>query len=186
MPQMHSDRGLRVHGIKNVSAAYWNLSAPALYEEAVRCREGAVADMGPLVVRTGHYTGRSPNDRFIVREASSASRVWWGKINQPMDVGQFEDLRDRLLAYLQGRELFVQDCFVGADPKYRFPVRVITETAWHSLFARNMFLQASPAGPRWHGPEIVVINAPHFHADPKVDGTNSEAFAILFLLFLES
>lgn len=179
MPEVESDSGLRVHGVKNILAAYWNLPAAALYEEAVRRREGVVAHLGPLVVRTGHYTGRSPNDRFIVREAPSASRVWWGKVNQPMDPERFEALRERLLAYLQGRELFVQDCFVGADPNYRFSIRVITETAWHSLFAYNMFLQAAPAGPRWHGPQIVVIDAPHFHADPSLDGTSSEAFVIL-------
>ncbi len=178
-PEVESDRRLGVHGIKNVAAVHWNLPTPALYEEAVRRREGVVAHRGPLVVRTGHYTGRSPNDRFIVREPTSASRVWWGKVNQPLDLDRFEALRERFLAYLQGREVFVQDCFVGADPNYRIPIRVISETAWHSLFARNMFIRATPAGPRWHGPQIVVLDAPHFHSAPNVDGTNSEAFIIL-------
>ena len=179
MPEVESNSDLRVHGVENILAAYWNLPAAAVYEQAVRRGEGAIANVGPLVVRTGHYTGRSPNDRFIVREPSSASRVWWGEVNQPMEPERFEALRQRLLAHLQGRELFVQDCFVGADPNYRFPIRVITEYAWHSLFARNMFLQAAAAGPRWHGPRIVVIAAPRFHADPWLHGTNSEAFVIL-------
>ncbi|NIT63443.1 MAG: phosphoenolpyruvate carboxykinase (ATP), partial [Gammaproteobacteria bacterium] len=176
---MESNSGLRVHGVENILAAYWNLPAAAVYEQAVRRGEGAIANVGPLVVRTGHYTGRSPNDKFIVREPSSASRVWWGEVNQPMEPERFEALRRGLLAHLQGRELFVQDCFVGADPNYRFPIRVITEYAWHSLFARNMCLQATAAGPRWHGPRIVVIAAPRFHANPWLHGTNSEAFIVL-------
>ncbi len=179
MPELKFDTRLRVHGLKNILVTYWNLPAAAVYEQAVRKGEGAIADVGPLVVRTGHYTGRSPNDRFIVREPSSASRVWWGKVNQPMDAERFEALRERFLAHLQGRELFVQDCFVGADSKYRFPLRVVTDYAWHSLFARNMFLEATPAGPRWHGPRIVVVCSPRFHANPSLDGTNSEAFVAL-------
>jgi phosphoenolpyruvate carboxykinase (ATP) len=179
MWEERSGRGLEGHGIKNVATAYWNLPTPTLYEEAVRRREGVIAHLGPLVVRTGHYTGRSPNDKFIVREPSSASRVWWGPVNRPMDPGRFQALRERLLAYLQGRDVFVQDCFVGADPLYRIPIRVITEAAWHSLFARNMFIIGTPAAPRMHGPQIVVIAAPHFHSLPDVDGTNSEAFVIL-------
>ena len=179
MSEVQSGRGLERHGIKNVSNVYWNLPAPTLYEEAVRRREGMIAHLGPLVVRTGHYTGRSPNDKFIVHESSSASRVWWGHVNRPMDPQRFEALRERLLAYLQGRDVFVQDCFVGADPLYRIPIRVIAESAWHSLFARNMFIRGTPAAPRMHGPQIAVIAAPHFHSLPDVDGTNSEAFVIL-------
>ncbi len=177
--ESQSGHGLERHGIKNVTAAHWNLPTPTLYEEAVRRREGMIAHLGPLVVRTGHYTGRSPNDKFIVREASSASRVWWGDANRPMELQRFEALRERLLAYLQGRDVFVQDCFVGADPLYRIPIRVIAEAAWHSLFAHNMFIIGAPTAPRMHGPQIVVIAAPHFHSRPDLDGTNSEAFVVL-------
>ena len=175
----HSPYGLDQHGIQNVGTVYWNLSTPRLYEEAIRRREGRLAHLGPLVVRTGQHTGRAPNDKFIVKEPSSEGRVWWGKVNRPMDPDKFEALHRRLLAYLQGRDLFVQDCFAGADPQYRLPIRVITETAWHSLFARDMFIQATPAELAAHTPQFTVINAPNFHAIPEVDGTRSEVFVIL-------
>jgi len=172
----HSPIGIEVHGIKNVNNVYWNLSTSRLYEEAIRRREGRLAHLGPLVVRTGQYTGRSPNDKFIVVEPSSEANVWWGKVNRPMETEKFNALFRRMLAYLQGKDLFLQDCFIGADTRYRLPVRIITETAWHSLFARNMFIQARPEELRLHKPEFTVINAPHFHADPDVDGTRSEVF----------
>ena len=136
-----SEYGLEKHGIHNVDDVYWNLSTGALYEMAVRRREGLVAHLGPLVVRTGSHTGRSPKDKFIVKEPSSEKNIWWGKENIPFDKKQFDSLYARLLAYLQGRELFVQDCFAGADSRYQIPIRVITETAWHSLFSRNMFIR---------------------------------------------
>ncbi|MDE3075879.1 MAG: phosphoenolpyruvate carboxykinase (ATP), partial [Chloroflexota bacterium] len=155
------------------------LSMPQLYEEAIRRHEGRLAHLGPLVVRTGQYTGRSPHDKFVVRESSSEGNVDWGAINQPFEAAQFATLHERLLAYLQGRELFVQDCFVGADPALRVPIRVITETAWHNLFARTMFIQAQPDELATHVPEFTVIHAPNFHAIPKVDGTRSEVFIVL-------
>ena len=174
-----SQYGLEHHGIQNVNDVYWNLSTPRLYEEAIRRREGRVAHLGPLVVRTGQHTGRSPNDKFIVKEPSSADKVWWGKVNRPVTPEQFEVLRKRLLAYLQGKDLFVQDCFAGADPQYRLPIRVVTETAWHSLFARDMFIQTTPEEAATHTPEFTVISAPNFHADPEIDGTRSEVFIAL-------
>ena len=131
--------GLEQHGIQNAGAVYWNLSTSRWYEDAIRRREGRLAHLGPLVVRTGQHTGRAPNDKHIVKEPSSPGKVWWGKVNRPMDAAHFDTLHRRLLAYLQGRDLFVQDCFAGADTQYRLPIRVMTETAWHSLFARNMF-----------------------------------------------
>ncbi|HEU5097600.1 MAG TPA: phosphoenolpyruvate carboxykinase [Roseiflexaceae bacterium] len=174
-----SQYGLEQHGIQNVNAVFWNLSTPMLYEEAIRRREGRLAHLGPLVVRTGQHTGRSPNDKFIVREPSSAEMVWWGKVNQPMQPDNFETLRRRLLAYLQGKDLFVQDCFAGADPAYRLPIRVITETAWHSLFARNMFIQARPEELTTHVPQFTVLNVPNFHAIPDLDNTRSEVFVVI-------
>ena len=150
---------LERHGIQNVNTVYWNLSTPRLYEEALRRHEGRMAHLGSFVVRTGQYTGRSPRDKFIVREPSSANQVWWGDVNRPMEPEQFDRLRSRLLAFLQGRDVFVQDCFVGADPRYRLPIRVITETAWHNLFARNMFIQAKPGEVTGHVPQFTVIHA---------------------------
>src|SRR5688572_13413497 len=172
--------GLEAHGIRNVARVYWNLSVPALYEEAVRRREALISTGGPLVCRTGQHTGRSPNDKFIVREPSSEDKVWWSKVNRPIESPSFDLLHQRLLNYVEGKELFVQDCYAGADPRYRLPVRVITEQAWHSLFARHMFIDVpeTGGGPA-HEPEFTVIDMPGLHAEPAVHGTNSEVFIVL-------
>ena len=172
--------GLEGHGITNVTRVYWNLSIPALYEEAVRRREALISVEGPLVCRTGQHTGRSPNDKFIVREPSSEDKVWWSKVNRPIDAAQFDAVHQRMLNYCEGKELFVQDCYAGADPRYRLPVRIITEQAWHSLFARHMFIEVPEAsgGPA-HTPEFTVIDMPGLTADPKQHGTNSEVFVLL-------
>ncbi|MDR7517986.1 MAG: phosphoenolpyruvate carboxykinase [Armatimonadota bacterium] len=177
---IRSRTGLEVHGI-HPEMVGWNLTTPALYEHAVRRREGLIAEGGPLVVRTGHHTGRSPQDKFIVREPSSEERIWWGKHNRPTTPEAFETLHRRLLAYLQGKELFVQDVFVGADPRYRQRVRVITEYAWHSLFARTMFIVPDGEALAQHTPEFTIIDAPRFHADPETDGTRSEVFILMHL-----
>jgi phosphoenolpyruvate carboxykinase (ATP) len=175
----HTQQSLEYLGITNVNTVYWNLSTPSLIEEAIRRREGRLAHLGPLVVRTGQHTGRSPNDKFIVREPSCVDKVWWGKVNRPLEPDQFNLLHRRLLAYLQGKDLFVQDCFAGADPAYRLPIRVVTETAWHNLFARNMFIQPDRDQLAKHIPQFTVINAPNFHADPEVDGTHSAVFVVI-------
>ena len=169
-------------GITNVANVYRNLSTPAVFEEAIRRREGAVAQHGPLVVRTGQYTGRSARDRFIVAEASSRDRIWWGEANQQFDPGDFERLKVRLLAYLQGKDLFVQEVYVGADLRYRLPVRVITEKAWHAMFARVMFRHDwAPGELAAFRPGFTVIAAPEFRAIPEVDATRSEAFILVHL-----
>jgi phosphoenolpyruvate carboxykinase (ATP) len=175
----YSNYGLDKHGLVNVNDVYWNLPTSALYEEAVRRREGLIAHLGPLVVRTGHHTGRSPNDKFIVREASSQEAIWWGNVNRPFDPERFDRLYARLLAYLQLKDVFVQDCFASADPEYRIPIRVITEYAWHSLFARNMFIQASLDQYANFEPEFTIIDTPRFHAVPSMDGTQSEVYIIV-------
>ncbi len=167
--------GLEAQGIRRPGRVYWNLTVPALYEEAVRRAEGVIAREGPLVCRTGQHTGRSPNDKFIVREPSSADRIWWGKVNRPVEPDKFDRVHEQLLAYLEGKELFVQDCHACADPAYRLPIRVITEYAWHSLFARHMFLIDEPSQ-SFDAPQFTIIDAPHFRADPKQHGTNSEVF----------
>ncbi len=171
---------LESHGIINTARVNWNLTPPALYEEVVRRREGLIAADGPLVCRTGHHTGRSANDKFIVREPSSEDRIWWGKVNRGVDESRFDDLHDRLLHYLQGKELYVQDLHACADPRYRYPVRAITEYAWHSLFIRNMLLPVEDgADPDDHKPALTIIDAPRFHADPDRHGTNSEVFILV-------
>lgn len=172
--------GIEQQGIKNVGRVFGTPSTPVLYEEIVRRREGLISHLGPIVVRTGHYTGRSPNDKRIVREVSSEEKIWWGPVNVPMEQPKFDMLHSRLLAYLQGRDLFMQDCFVGADPAHRIPVRIITEYAWHSLFARNMFIQIKERSQLVnHIPQFTVINTPRFHALPELDGTNSETYIIV-------
>ena len=178
---IQSSYGLENHGINNVNAVYWNLSTPRLYEEAIRRSEGRMAHLGPLVVRTGQYTGRAPKDKFVVQDEYSNEKVWWGAVNQPLDEAKFEALKRRLLAYWQGRDLFVQDCYAGADPNFRLPIRVINEHAWHNLFARNMFIQATPAELANHVPEFTILHAPNFHAIPEVDGTRSEVFIVVNL-----
>jgi phosphoenolpyruvate carboxykinase (ATP) len=172
--------GLEAHGIHNVSRVYWNLTTAPLYEQAIRRREGLAAHLGPLVCRTGHHTGRSPNDKFVVKEASSADEIWWGKVNRPMEPENFAKLKKQLLSYMEGKDIFVQDCYAGADPAYRLPIRVITENAWHSLFARHMFIpERDRAKLEHHQPQFTVIDCPRFHADPEVHGTNSEVFITL-------
>src|SRR3954468_9853553 len=153
--------------------ARWNLSDAALYEEAIRRQEGLIAAEGPLVCRTGQHTGRSPNDKFIVREASSNHEIAWGGFNRPISEEQFATLRRDLVASLEGADLFVQDCRAGADPKYRLPIRVVTQYAWHSLFARNLFI-ADAALAAGEAPQLTIIDAPAFKADPARHGTNSE------------
>ena len=173
--------GLELYGIENVRTVHWNLPTPALYEEAIRRNECRLSHLGPLVARTGHHTGRAPNDKFIVREPSSEANVGWGAVNRPIEPQRFEALRLRLLAYFQAKDLFVQDRSACADPAYNVPVRVVTETAWHGLFARTMLRAVPDAQPADQAPVITVLHAPNFHADPETDGTNSEAFIVLHL-----
>ncbi len=171
---------LSSHGIRKAEAVWWNLTISALIEQSLRRREGHLAVTGPLVVRTGEYTGRSPNDRFFVREPGSEGSIHWGTVNRPFDAAKYESIRSRLLAYLEGRELFVQDCHVGADVDHRLPIRVITEMAWHNLFARNMFLPVTDREAlSRHVPEFTVISAPGFHSRPEMDGTRSEVFVLI-------
>lgn len=183
-----SQYGLEQHGITNVNDVYWNLPTSRLYEESIRRREGLVAHLGPLVVRTGHHTGRSANDKFTVKEPSTEDDIWWGQVNRPYASERFENLYQRLLAYLQGRDLYVQDVWAGADPDYRVGVRVINEYAWHNLFVRNMFLNIyqvadDPAAPELKKfvPDYTVIDVPRFHAIPSVDQTDSETFILVNL-----
>ncbi len=162
------------HGIRNASTVHWNLGTAQLIEKAISRHEGLLAAGGPLVVRTGQHTGRSPNDKFIVRDAATESQVDWGPVNQPLSPEHFRLLHSKFVAYLQGQDLFVQDCYGGADPGYQLPIRVITQRAWHNLFARQLFVRADPMKTEDHVPEFTLLFAPGFHADPAEDGTRSE------------
>src|SRR4051812_43975150 len=165
-------RTLDREGIRT-DRARWNLSVAALYEAAIERREGILAADGPLSCRTGQHTGRSPNDKFIVREPSSEHEIEWGKVNRSIDAAQFDTLRGDLLGSLAGKELFALDVYAGADPAYRLPVRIITEYAWHSLFCRHMFID-DPQAAEEASPQFTVIDTPSFKADPKRHGTNSD------------
>jgi phosphoenolpyruvate carboxykinase (ATP) len=177
---LHKLESLKNLGLDNLGHVHWDLPAPALYEEAIRRYEGTISHLGPLVVRTGQYTGRLPKDKFFVREPSSESKISWGKVNRPIEQQKFESIKQRLCAYLQGKDLFIQNCYAGADERYRVPIRIISEHAWPALFARNMFIrELDPEKLARHQPEFTVIHASNFHADPEVDGTRSEAFVLL-------
>jgi phosphoenolpyruvate carboxykinase (ATP) len=163
-------------GLKNLGTVHWNLATPALYEEVVRNREGWISHLGPLVAHTGQHTGRSANDKFIVKEPSSEKKIAWGKVNRPMDSVKFDGLHAKLTAYFQNRDVYVQDLYAGADARYRLPVRFVTAHAWHNLFVRNLLIQ--PETPVHHPSDKVftIIDVPRFHADPAVDGTNCDVF----------
>jgi len=175
-----SEYGVENHGIKNAGTVYWNLNTPMIYEQVTRRGEGHIAHLGPLVVYTGDFTGRSPKDKFIVKEPSSDADIWWGKINQPLSQAQFDGLYHKMMAYIQNRDIFVFDGYVGAHPDFRMPVRIINEYAWHNLFVRNMFIrELRPEKLATHVPEFTVIDMPRFHAVPEVDGTRSPTFICL-------
>ena len=175
----HSRYGLENHGLSNLHDIYWNLNTPALYEHIIRRSEGIMAHLGPLVVRTGHHTGRSANDKFIVQESSTEKDIGWGKINRPFSPEKFDQLHHRISLHLQAHDVYVQDCFVGTSPKHRLPIRIISQYAWHNLFARNMFLQATTEELAQHVPEFTLIDVPNFLANPISDETNSETFILL-------
>src|SRR5581483_3844403 len=157
-----SSFGLEHHGIRHINVAYWNLGAPQLLEHAIQRREGRLSETGSLVVRTGQFTGRSPKDKFIVRDEITDSTIQWGSVNQPMSEEHFERLYTRMQQYWNGRDVFVQDCFVGADTAYTLPLRVISQYAWHSLFARQLFIHRDELADIDHQPEFTILFAPEF------------------------
>ena len=175
-----ADYNLSNHGISNLRLAYWNLTTEALYEEAIFRNEGATIAGGPFVAMTGKHTARSANDKFVVRHVDSENNIWWGVYNRPFDGDKFEVLYDRMLGFLQGRDVFVQDVYGGADESYRLPVRIVTELAWHSHFVRNMFLlpQSLEEYKRFV-PEFTIISIPSFKGMPSVDVTASDTFICL-------
>src|SRR6478672_11319397 len=170
-PQLDRE-GIRTERVK------WNLSTAALYEEAIRKQEGVIASEGPLVCRTGSHTGRSPNDKFIVRDPGSEKLIGWGKVNKPLEQAQWDALHADFIESLTNKELYVLDCYAGSDSTYRLPVRIITEYAWHSLFCKNLFID-DPAAAIAQAPEFTVIDSPSFKADPKRHGTRTECVIAL-------
>jgi len=167
-------------GVSNLRLAYWNLTTEALFEEAVFRGEGVTSAGGPFVVNTGKHTARSVNDKFVVRHVDSENNIWWGVYNRPFDIEKFDALHTRLLGYLQGKDVFVQDLYAGADEEYRLPVRIVTEFAWQSMFMRNMLIKPQSLEEyKRFVPEFTILAAPGFKATPAIDNTNSETFIVL-------
>jgi len=162
-----------------------NLSTAELYEHAIRDGEGIVAAEGPLVVRTGRHTGRSPEDKFIVREPSSDAKIWWGPVNRPISEPHYDRLRARLMEHVAGRRMYGQDCWIGAHPGHRRSLRVYTETAWASIFARNLFRRPPQAALDGFQPNFTIIDVPSFKADPATEGTRTETAILLHLERME-
>ena len=171
--------GLESLGLKNLGQVYWNLAVPQLIEHSIVRQEGILASNGALCVNTGKYTGRSPKDKFIVDEPSIHDEIDWNTVNVPIATEKFDLLYKRMLAYVQGKNLYVFDGYVGADPNYQLSVRVINELASHNLFVHQMFLRPTAEELKTHHPDFTVISVPGFQGDPDIDGINSEAFIVL-------
>jgi phosphoenolpyruvate carboxykinase (ATP) len=165
-------------GLAGAPTVHRNLSVAELYEHALRRGEAELGADGQLVVETGEHTGRSPKDKFFVREPGSEALIDWGETNKAIDPATFDALFERVAAYLAEREIYALDTYVGADERYRLPVRVITQYAWHSLFARNLFI-TPPTAPADFVPEFTVVDAAEFVAIPERDGTRSGTFVLV-------
>jgi phosphoenolpyruvate carboxykinase (ATP) len=166
-------------GLKNVAAAYWNLTPAELVEETLLSGQGTLTDTGALAVDTGEFTGRSPKDRFVVCDATTENSVWWGDINIKFTPENFDRLYDKVTSYLQNKEVYVRDSYACADPKHRLNIRVVTEYPWSNLFASNLFLRPEASELKTFAPEWTILCAPGFHANPATDGTRQHNFAIL-------
>lgn len=167
------------HEIRNPKKIYYNCPIPELYEEVIRRDEGVVAQSGTLVAYTAPHTGRSPQDRFIVKEPGSESDILWGPVNKPISPAHFDSLYKKVIVYLDGRDLFVRDLYVCAHPEYRMRVRVINEYAWHNVFVNNLFIRPEPEDLPHKSVEFTVISAPGVEADPETDGTRTGTFVVL-------
>jgi phosphoenolpyruvate carboxykinase (ATP) len=171
---------LKNQGLNHLNSVYWNLPGEALYEEIIFNNEAKLTKNGPIVCNTGKHTARAAQDKFIIKEDSSSEHIWWGTYNRPNAVDKWSTIVSRLQAWAQGKNLYVQDCYAGADPDYKMPVRIITEKAWQSLFARNMLWTTDNKEELKNFiPEFTVITVPGFKLDPIVDGTRSETGILL-------
>src|SRR6476646_7291899 len=157
---------------------HFNLCPGPLVEHSIRRNEAKLASNGALVGYTNR-TGRSPKDKFIIRDEMTERTVHWGAVNAPLEPEKFDALYARVMDHLRGRDLYVQDLFCGADPAYRLPVRIVNEYAWHNLFVRQLFIRPTKEELRSHRPEFTVISAPEFKGDPRRDGVNSEVFIVM-------
>jgi phosphoenolpyruvate carboxykinase (ATP) len=166
------------YGIKNAKVNY-QLSPNQLHDKTISNNQGVEASSGALAVNTGEFTGRSPKDRFIVKDDITKDRVWWGNINIPFESDKFEALYKKVTAYLSEKEVYVRDCYACADLNYKTNIRVINEYPWSNMFAYNMFLRPNEDELKNFDPEWLVVNAPGFMADPEADGTRQHNFAIL-------
>ncbi len=175
-----STYGIEHHGLTPTGVVHWNLLVPELIERAVQRREGVLTADGAFVTNTVPRTGRSPDDKFIVREATSEDRIWWGKVNVETTQAVFDNLKSRVLGYLNGQpELFVQDVYCGWDPDVRLKVRVVNHNAWHSAFVRNMFVRPERGALKDHVPDFTVLHAPDLSARGVIDGVTSDAFVLV-------
>jgi len=166
-------------GLGNVANAFWNLPPAALVEETILNGQGELSDTGALAIDTGEFTGRSPKDRFIVCDSNTEDTCWWGDINLKFDSDKFDQLYDKITAYLSNRDVYVRDAYACADPTYRLNIRVVNEFPWSNMFAYNMFLRPTEEELANFSPEWTILNAPGFHADPEKDGTRQHNFAVI-------
>ncbi|WP_242928059.1 phosphoenolpyruvate carboxykinase (ATP) [Pontibacter vulgaris] len=171
--------GLDSLGINEAKEILWNLSPAELVEEAIKNGEGVLTDTGALMCDTGKFTGRSPKDRFVVKDAKTEDTVWWGDINIAFDPEKFDQLHAKMVDFLKDRKLYVRDAYAGAHPDYRLNLRIVNTQAWQNLFCNNMFLRLTEEEIANHTPEFTIICAPEFEADPAVDGTRQSNFAII-------
>jgi len=168
-------------GLANIKGVLWNLTPAELVTEALRNGEGELTDTGALMCDTGKFTGRSPNDRFIVKDDYTKDKVWWGNINLAFDEDKFDQLFDKMIATLGRKRLFIRDAFAGADPDFRLNVRIIDTEAWHNLFCYNMFIRPTPEELNHFTPDFTILAIPEYKADPEIDGTRQSNFAIINL-----
>ena len=175
-----TETGLERHSVEPSGDVLRNPTTSQLYADALRRGDGTLAEGGPLVVDTGRFTGRSPDDKFVVREPGSEERIRWGDINRPIEEASFDGLRRKVTDYLGSRQrLYVIDAFAGADPAHRMGVRVVTANPYHALFAKTMFIRPTEEELDAHGPQALVLHAPEVEADPPVDGTRTGTFIVL-------
>jgi phosphoenolpyruvate carboxykinase (ATP) len=174
-----STNGLEVLGIHQVATAYWNLSPAELIEHALQNKEGVLAANGALMCDTGKFTGRSPKDKFTVKDEKTADSVWWGDINIPFSPEQFDALHQKMVKFLENKTVYVRDAYAGADPDYRLNLRVVNTRAWHNLFCNNLFLRPQAEELASFVPNFTILNIPEFEADPATDGTRQGNFAVI-------
>ena len=176
---MNNKSLLEYLNITNVKTVHYNLLPTELVEHTLARGEGVMADSGALVVKTGEFTGRSPKDKYVVKDENTADKVWWGDVNNVFEADKFDKLYLRVLSYLQGMELYVRDSLAGADKAHQLKVRVITQNPWQNLFANNLFIRPNAADLQNFTPEWTVLAVPGFHANPKIDGTRQHNFTII-------